>query len=81
MIWLSPLLAEKFSWPYAILFGATISILSFLGDLSESLIKRQCQIKDSAHLIPEFGGILDLVDSLVFTAPWGYYFLFALLKS
>ncbi len=68
-------LSQNFNWFYLILFSFITGILSLWGDLSESLIKRRCQIKDSSNLIPEFGGILDLMDSLTFTAPFGYYFL------
>lgn len=49
------------------LFGGIISIL---GDLSFSLIKRSCHIKDFGHVIPGHGGILDRFDSVIFTAPF-----------
>lgn len=58
----------------SIWIGLAISILSQLGDLSESLLKRDAGVKDSSHL-PGFGGILDLVDSLVFTLPFVYLLL------
>lgn len=60
---------------YTIVFALAMSLFSLLGDFSESLLKRRCQVKDSNNLIPEFGGILDLIDSLIFTAPVGYYLL------
>lgn len=50
-------------------FGAPISIL---GDLSFSLIKRSCHIKDFGQVIPGHGGILDRFDSVIFTAPFVY---------
>lgn len=50
-------------------FGA---ILSMLGDLSFSLIKRSCHIKDFGQVIPGHGGILDRFDSVIFTAPFVY---------
>ena len=50
-------------------FGA---ILSILGDLSFSLIKRSCHIKDFGQVIPGHGGILDRFDSVIFTAPFVY---------
>ena len=74
-----PVLHRHISWPYALLFAVVTGVLSLLGDLLESLIKRRCQVKDSNSLIPEFGGILDLLDSLIFTAPWAYYFFAFLL--
>ena len=53
-------------------FGATVGILGVLGDLAESLIKRDCQQKDASQVVPGFGGVLDVVDSIVFTAPVAY---------
>jgi phosphatidate cytidylyltransferase len=50
-----------------------LSFFSLVGDFSESLFKRQCQVKDSNQLIPEFGGILDLMDSFLFAAPVSYF--------
>lgn len=68
-------LSQRFTWFYLVIFSFITGILSLWGDLGESLIKRRCQIKDSNNLIPEFGGILDMMDSLTFTAPFCYYFL------
>ncbi|NUM36550.1 MAG: phosphatidate cytidylyltransferase [Candidatus Brocadiae bacterium] len=68
-------LSHRFTWFYLMIFSFITGILSLWGDLGESLIKRRCQIKDSNNLIPEFGGILDMMDSLTFTAPFCYYFL------
>ena len=59
----------------AILLGAAVGILGQVGDLVESLLKRDAQIKDSSDTIPGHGGILDRFDSLMFTAPFAYYFL------
>ena len=53
-------------------FGATVGVLGVLGDLAESLIKRDCQQKDASQVMPGFGGVLDVVDSIVFTAPVAY---------
>ena len=60
--------------------GIFLGILGQLGDLSESLIKRDCQVKDSGNIVPGIGGILDLIDSLLFTAPAFYFYMSTILK-
>ena len=57
-----------FGWPVSIALGIIFSVLTQLGDLSESLIKRAFGVKDSAALLPEFGGVLDLIDSTLFSS-------------
>lgn len=61
--------------------GIGLGLLAQLGDLSESLIKRDCQVKDSGRLFPGLGGVLDLVDSLLFTAPVFYFFMGNILNT
>jgi phosphatidate cytidylyltransferase len=56
----------------ALAFGVTVGVLGVLGDLAESLIKRDCQKKDASQAVPGFGGVLDVVDSIIFTAPVAY---------
>ena len=59
---------EKFfPWPHAIPLAIILSFATQVGDLAESLMKRCYQVKDSSSLIPEFGGILDLMDSVLFS--------------
>jgi len=65
----------------AAVLALAFGFIGQLGDLSESLLKRDCQIKDSSILIPGIGGTLDLIDSLLFSAPVFYfYFSRVLLK-
>src|SRR5262245_31231408 len=61
--------------PGAIAFGLTVGLAGVFGDLAESLIKRDCQTKDASRTIPGFGGILDVIDSLLFAAPVAYLWL------
>ncbi len=55
--------------------GFLIGIVGQVGDLSESLMKRSCNAKDSSSLLPGMGGVLDAVDSILFTAPIFYLHL------
>lgn len=56
-----------FPWPVAFPLAIIFSMTTQIGDLAESLLKRCYQVKDSSSLLPEFGGILDLLDSVLFT--------------
>ncbi|MCB1171800.1 MAG: phosphatidate cytidylyltransferase [Leptospiraceae bacterium] len=61
----------------AAILTAVLSVVSVFGDLVESQLKRDAKIKDSASMIPGHGGILDLIDALLFTIPLGtIYFLY-----
>ncbi len=59
----------------AFVLGVLIGIFGQLGDISESLIKRDCYVKDSGEVFPAMGGILDVVDSLLFTSPIVYFYI------
>jgi phosphatidate cytidylyltransferase len=50
------------------------------GDLSESLIKRDCDIKDTSKICGGLGGVLDVIDSLLFSAPVFYFYMSIILK-
>ncbi|AQQ09360.1 Phosphatidate cytidylyltransferase [Sedimentisphaera cyanobacteriorum] len=61
-------------WWQGAIFGIIFAFAGQLGDLAESMLKRDAGIKDSGDKLPGFGGVLDIVDSLVFTAPFAYLF-------
>ena len=73
-----PLLGAGVPWMHTVVLGGVLGVLAEGGDLAESLIKRDCQAKDSGQIIPGMGGTLDLLDSLLFTLPvyYGYVKLF-----
>ena len=60
---------------HAIILGAILSMTAVVGDLIESLFKREAGVKDSGKFFPGIGGILDLLDSLLFNAPIMYLYL------
>jgi phosphatidate cytidylyltransferase len=65
-------------WPWQIGFGLTVGLAGMLGDLAESLIKRDCQTKDASTVVPGFGGVLDVVDAIIFSAPVSYLWFYLL---
>jgi phosphatidate cytidylyltransferase len=70
-IWLVPTLGMRDS----ILLGAIAGVVGPIGDLVESLLKRDSGVKDAGEMIPGHGGVLDRFDSLFFVAPVVYYYL------
>jgi phosphatidate cytidylyltransferase len=65
---------------HRIIFGLGLSIAATIGDLAESLFKRQTGVKDSSNIIPGHGGLLDRIDSLLFAAVFTYYYLIWILR-
>ncbi|MBC8352655.1 MAG: phosphatidate cytidylyltransferase [Planctomycetes bacterium] len=65
-----------FSFVWAALTGALIAVSGFLGDITMSAVKRDVRVKDSSSLLPGQGGMLDRIDSLMFTAPVMFYFVY-----
>jgi phosphatidate cytidylyltransferase len=63
---------EPCAWYWSALYGMIIGVTGLIGDLCESLIKRDTGKKDSAPLMPGFGGLLDLLDSILFAGPVAY---------
>jgi phosphatidate cytidylyltransferase len=64
-----------FSVVHILLMGALFGALGQMGDLSESLIKRDCNVKDSGKMMPGLGGVLDMIDSVLFSAPAFYFYM------
>lgn len=59
-------------WPRAAVYGLIVAAVAQLGDLMESMIKRDCERKDASQAVPGFGGVLDVIDSLIFAGPVAY---------
>jgi phosphatidate cytidylyltransferase len=70
-----PDVTPHWAWWQAAIFGVLMGITGQFGDLCESLLKRSAHVKDSGAVVPEFGGVLDIVDSLLFSAPVALMFL------
>ena len=63
-------------WYFSLILGLICTVFGQLGDLSESLIKRDAGVKDSGDALPGHGGFLDRCDSFIFTIPAMYYFCY-----
>lgn len=67
-------------WKHALILGLLLGIVGVIGDLFESFLKRALQVKDSGRSLPGIGGALDLIDSLLVTAPVLFFYLQFLLR-
>jgi phosphatidate cytidylyltransferase len=65
----------SFNIPYLVILSLTSSILSQMGDLFASVIKREHGVKDFGNIMPGHGGVLDRFDSLILTVPYIFIFL------
>lgn len=67
--WVLPRVGLPLSLPQLALVGGAVGVVGQFGDVAESLLKREAGVKDSSHLIPGHGGVLDRLDSLYFVIP------------
>jgi phosphatidate cytidylyltransferase len=70
-----------FSYYDSLIVGVLLAVLGAAGDLIESLFKRETRVKDSGGVLPGIGGALDLIDSLLFTAPILYVYLVLFVRA
>lgn len=73
LIW--SLRMPSLSWVHGLVLGLVMSIITPLGDLGESIFKRQVGVKDSSNIIPGHGGVFDRVDSWLWAGVLGYYII------
>ena len=71
---LTGVLYTALNWWECLIAGLLITVFAQLGDLSESLIKRDAGVKDSSNILPGHGGFLDRTDSYIFALPVAYYY-------
>ena len=70
-----PELSAALHWGPAVVMGLVVAVVAIVGDLAESLMKRDAQTKDAGHLLPGMGGVLDRIDSPLLGIPVMYYML------
>ena len=65
----------RLAWSDVLLLGLILALVAAVGDLADSIIKRSLKTIDSGNILPGIGGFLDLIDSVLFTAPVLYLYL------
>ncbi len=75
MLWIMPEYLSALNWTHATILGLLLGFAAVIGDLAESIVKRSTGVKDSGNFLPGIGGALDLIDSLLFTAPLLFFYL------
>ncbi len=78
--WVMPDEMRALTNTHAVVIGVLLGAAAVIGDLAESLIKREAGVKDSSHVLPGHGGALDLIDSFLFTAPLLYVYMRVVLR-
>jgi phosphatidate cytidylyltransferase len=63
------------TYVHAVILGLLLGFAAVIGDLAESIVKRSTGVKDSSQILPGIGGVLDLIDSLLFTAPLLFFYM------
>ena len=73
---------EHFAWISGVhhiaILGFILALAATVGDLAESILKRSLRVKDSGHMLPGIGGVLDLIDSLCFALPVAFLYVYLL---
>jgi phosphatidate cytidylyltransferase len=75
LLQLMPNKLSALNWTHATVLGLLLGFAAVIGDLAESIVKRSTGVKDSGNFLPGIGGALDLIDSLLFTAPLLFFYL------
>src|ERR671916_263588 len=71
--WVAGLYQDWLSGPHALVIGALVALAAPIGDLFESMVKRDLEVKDTGKLFGAHGGVLDRLDAVLFTIPVAYY--------
>ncbi|MDP9292464.1 MAG: phosphatidate cytidylyltransferase [Verrucomicrobiota bacterium] len=80
MRFLMPNTLAPLGWIHPLVLGLLLGFAAIIGDLAESILKRSTDVKDSGRFLPGIGGALDLIDSLLFTAPLLFFYMRLVLR-